>query len=79
MSLTFKLSSTFFTPSYNLISYLTFPVNDDHWDPDIGEVGDTFVADDGDEFSARVASCENMDVARGYITMRDTEAVSINV
>jgi hypothetical protein len=76
---TFNTTFSIGSPRDDLISNIAFPINDDHRDPGIGQVGYTFVADDGDEFRAWVAGGKGSDVVEYSIAVGDAGWIDINM
>jgi hypothetical protein len=76
---TFNTTFSIGSPCDDLISNIPFPINDDHGDPGIGQVGYTFIADDGDKFRAWVAGGKGSDVFECSIAVGDAGLVDINM
>lgn len=57
-------------PCNDLVDHLTVAVDDDHGYAGVGQVWNTFVSDDGDEFRVWVPLCEATNVFEGTVAPR---------
>ena len=70
---TFNASLTIGSPRYDLRPDLAPSVYYEHWNSGVGEVGETFISYDGNEFCSRMASSYGSHMLISSITTRYPE------